>query len=82
MDHGTSSPPATFSTLKRVFDSGEVAISPAPRPAGVRAQETQSMTTRATREHADFNDTKLDLVLNVFVKQFDLVALLADFHAQ
>jgi hypothetical protein len=82
MDHGTSRPPMTFSTLKRVFDCGELATSPAPRPAGGRAQATQTMITRAMKDHEDLSDTSWTLVLYVFVKQLDLVALLADFDAQ
>src|SRR5690349_10228743 len=82
MDHGTSRPPTTFSTLKRVFDCGELATSPAPRPAGGRAQATQTMITTATKDHGDFSDTSWTLVLYVFVKQLDLVTLFADFHPQ
>lgn len=85
MDQGTSKPPMTFSILKRVPDCSEVSTSPAPRPAGAWLQAKQSAIKTAIREYVftcALFCAFLWLVLNILVKQFQLVTLFTQFNTE
>src|SRR5687767_15988381 len=89
MDHGTSSPPTTVSILNFVLFCGDVATSPAPRPEGAWLQPKATTMANASSEYGDTfipsqktlsyaENLPRGLVLNVFVKQLDFVALLTE----